>query len=554
MANGLTYYLQDRTNLSSLFPQFDANEDLEPIIECSGYDLILNEGCNCVDPDRITSPGGQPAIYNITIKNGGTTNKLILEDKSRIRLKATLPTNVCPFVNPDKPLPYCDPVTGSYVTGLTANARCEIQLSGNFALGGGPASLPTEQRPGNWYGNQINYVKQDDIKTISFLDDFNIHEGDIIAPASWNLYRCKILSYDSITYSAIIETPMETFPSYWYSCSGGIVIHSLISNKNTPFINADTVGGTINLIAENTSNQTINLFDNCCCNIKRCCSTLDITTTNTTGSNKTNSSLLGKTLTLKIDEVGAGYLTSDFGSRDSSGAINFITETVVCGIIGGYYNNHSTTNINRTPIDQKIILKTVINGTSNANFITMVGKLGKEWEIRNSPNVSVSPSYIYSRKSYVHLINCGNILERLVEKDGTVTRVLRSDFPLTTDLPNAWHHVPVNATNATWRYEEHFIRNGETFTFNCKFLPGDENTVAKIAITDDNYWFPISHGIIPAFVEHSFENKNPLEWEYGYITYKNDLGYDRQIRFWEIVFGSTEGGYIKSWRASGGVL
>ena len=133
-----TYYVQENnTPISELVAQGLADGDT---IQLQGKNLVIDIiTCGSADPDFTDE-----VDIGVTIKNdGGGECNLEFKDLTGIRLNATLPGTVHPWVDPDNPLParlkdgdpriiHDDP----YCTKLTANARVEIQLAGNFSLGG----------------------------------------------------------------------------------------------------------------------------------------------------------------------------------------------------------------------------------------------------------------------------------------------------------------------------------------------------------------------------------------------------------------------------------
>lgn len=137
------------------------------------------------------------------------------------------------------------------------------------------------------------------------------------------------------------------------------------------------------------------------------------------------------------------------------------------------------------------------------------------------------------------------------ESSGTVSRVARSDFPADTDLPDAFYFAPATASDVPWRYEDYWVRKGETLRLSCRAMRGGDNGAARVAIGEMAVWVPAEG--MPTLAEWVLDSGEPLVWRGGQIAWTNDTGEDRQVRVWSMASG-INGAYIRVWRATGGAM
>lgn len=533
MANGNTYYLQGTTNLEDLFESFDANEDLEPIIECSGFDLVLNENCDAADPDG--------KIYNITIQNSSSENKLILEDKSRIRLAASLPSNTSLWINPDKPLPYYDELTGSYETKFTANARCEIQLNGNFGLGSNGGNLPTETRPGGFLAKIKKWI---DTSTFQLEENSNInlHPNDMIEFTSYNsnyaaAFTRTIASYNSETKIIILATPAEG---------------SYVVRKDGQYIGL--IAGGVTLVNPN-NNWTISVLQK-----PMICGTLNFVSVNTGGFSCTNS-------ILKADRIGMAVFGFSYGDGQPC-ALCADNASVIVGQFVGYVISRPSNKFN-AKIGEACCTYTYSRGTSSGGDIVVNGghidmSLYSAFSQKQGVPMILKNVDLYSKntpsfKTAIYYNNCsinGVTINEWTESTGTVTCTKRNDLDPSIELPDAWYHVPSNSSVVTWRYEDVFVRAGESIRYHVYWMPSTEGAIASVAFTDNTIWWPdIMKLGLDLYPNIKFEaGLQNLHWYSKLLSWTNASNEDKQIRVWECVTGATPGGYLRTWRASGGIL
>jgi hypothetical protein len=164
-----------------------------------------------------------------------------------------------------------------------------------------------------------------------------------------------------------------------------------------------------------------------------------------------------------------------------------------------------------------------------------------------------------SRKEAYRVVDCdmpnvpsGDVQ---VESSGTVTRTARTDFPAATDLPDAFYHAPATAGNVTWRYEDRWVRKGETLRMRARWMPPGAGARASVAVTEHATWWPDLWPLgAEALAAREFAGGTELQWTGGEIAWRNDSGEDCQVRVWECVTGSTLGGYLRVWESTGGPM
>lgn len=160
----------------------------------------------------------------------------------------------------------------------------------------------------------------------------------------------------------------------------------------------------------------------------------------------------------------------------------------------------------------------------------------------------------------VHLDNCTiqgvPTGDMYLQNGGTAIRTARTSFPVDTDLPDAWAHTPNAAAAVTWRYEDRWVRKGETLRIRARWMPAGASSRASVAITELATWWPDLWPIgAEALAKTEFAaGLEQLKWHDGAVEWRNDTGEDCQVRVWECVSGDTLGGYLRVWEATGGAM
>lgn len=478
--------------------------DSAPTIALNGHDLI-------VDADAIS--------YNVTITNTGGTCHLELRDGGRIKLAATLPPSVGPWVDPENPLP-----ESNYVAGLMGNASAEIQLNGNFSLGGAPASLPTATRNGHFWGK---CVTSPTANSIVFDRDFPLRSKDYVFCISY--YNCcqlvEVSSYDSPTKTATFSTnlPTRNAGSVWALFAGGVAI---INKGSSTVVNAPIRAGTV--VVKSNDGRCFSGETNICR-----CLFWHGTTSYTNGDSAANPSIGF------VNQLACQHLfPKDVNVSLKINEAAFMKFTHIDGV-----------NIRGN-------LK--INGgvsTGAIGYLQDFGVSSGPGNVIHFANVNYPTMIIPRDKSAVSFSNCiiGNnqVEDTHFETSGTVSRVSRSSFPVDTDLPDAFYHAPATASDTTWRYEDYWVRKGETLRLSCRAMRGGDNGTARVAIGEMSVWVPAAG--MPVLAEWKLDSGEPLVWRGRQIQWTNDMDEDRQVRVWSMGSG-INGAYIRVWRATGGAM
>ena len=121
---------------------------------------------------------------------------------------------------------------------------------------------------------------------------------------------------------------------------------------------------------------------------------------------------------------------------------------------------------------------------------------------------------------------------------------------------NSWYHNPAIYSNTTWKYEDRIIPPNKQLYLRIQRLVEDDqdhtsvNSTAYVAITDETNWYPQTKS--GAYAEKIISNIPANQWFTTSLQYRNDTNEPTQVRVWECVTGSTDGGYLKVESAFGG--
>lgn len=502
-----THMLQSDTLISALMSSGGTLASGDTI-ELSGHALII-------DADAVSSP--------VTLTNSGATAHLELRDGGRIKLNASLPTSICPWVDPANPLP-----ESNYTTGLTANASAEIQLNGSFGLGGGPASLPTATRAGGFWALCLS---SSDSSHVTFDRDFPLHPGDIIVNATSDAANtnntCTVVSYDKVSRTAQIDNTgsQKTKGDLWFMLCGGVLLFRTgNTSSSTPVITNTLQGGTINFLGYAYGSGAVSIYA-IAINSNVCATRIAYKMRNGGGNaSKESSGLLTALSSVFARDVAADKLcTSATGKR-----FFIANELAASTIAGNEYDYISFCGGFVNSLDKAVFAK-------NATIKTAV----------ETPNV------FYQKRCVNCQINGIMVSDTQYEISGTVSRVARTDFPTDTDLPDAFYFAPATASDVPWRYEDYWVRKGETLRLSCRAMRGGDNGTARVAIGEMAIWVPAEG--MPTLAEWVMDSGEPLVWRGGQIAWTNDTDEDRQVRVWSMGRG-IHGAYIRVWQATGGAM
>ena len=509
-----THVLSAPTLISALMPSGGGTLASGDTIELSGHDLII-------DTDAVS--------YPVTLSNAGATAHMELRDGGRIGLNATLPTSICPWVDPEHPLPVSDEskaIDGDpYRTALTANARAEIKLNGTFSLGGGPASLPTATREGNFWALLLSSSATN---SLTFDRDLPLHPGDVLFNVSIqtnNAYNTvTVTAYDSASRTATIDntSATRTVGHLWGLIAGGVLI-LLTGSLDNPRISAPTTAGTLNILGYSSSTN--------------------------------NSYAIGTTSTIIADRIA-------FKAQNNASSINIYGS----GLLGE----------NACVIARQVVADPLCASKYSAPKYICVSECATWRQQANYADVFVSKGgFVYnltcarlikntkivnlgiagSRFGFIRAVSCTiqneAVSDTQFENSGTVSRVARSSFPVDTDLPDAFYHAPATAADVPWRYEDYWVRKGETLRIACRAMRGGDDAKARVAIGEMAVWVPAEG--MPTLAEWRCEGGQALEWQGGQIAWTNNTGEDCQVRVWTMATGLL-GAYLRTWRATGGAL
>lgn len=468
------HVLPGPTLISSLMPSGGGSLVSGDTIELSGHGLIL-------DTDAVE--------YPVTLLNNNEPAHLELKNGGRIRLNGTLPTSICPWVDPANPLP-----ESNYSAGLTANASAEIQLAFSGGLGGGPANLPTATRDGNFWGKCVSASGQ----TIVFDRDIALHSGDIIRCATTS-DSYQVSAYDPITFTATFPSSVSASAgSVWFVVAGGVLINRVVSGagNNGLFIQSDISCGTLNLFSTRTegssSTSFVGVSSNVCVFANRMC-------------------------------FAAGN-ASNYNGMFSTGVIAAVRQLATPNLFknsAGYCTCKSN----------ELLAGTYTLGDSRKKIVAVRLCLPTSFSLKAGQIVIAG--------------------ETQYTASGTVSRVSRTDFPVDTDLPDAFYFSPTTPKDVPWRHEDYWVRKGETLRLSCRAMRGGDTSSARVAIGEMGEWWPADG--MPVLAEWRCDGGQALEWQGGSLEWTNDTGEDCQVRVWSMATGE-HGAYLRVWRATGGAM
>lgn len=521
--NNVITLTQD-TTMSELVNDSDIPLVDADTIQLKGHNLIVDIiTCGSADPDY-----NDEVNIGVTVKNdGGGECNLEFKDLSGIRLNATLPVTVYPWVDPDNPLPVItkDPrkvIHGDpYCTKLTANARAEIQLAGNFSLGGGSASLQTITRSDKWYSNIVTWPSNTECELEDIL---NVHKNDmfgiICGGDNAGFYRITNIQSKTITIS---ESPLGNYrPTSGVCCimGGGFMIKGL-HNNTTPMINQNINFGALSIL-KNASNGN-SIF--------------------------TNAIIIGDRL-IGMPHVNGRTWAKSLCQGISCAIINDIATPCLKGEnIGG----------SKIKVIAKNILTTYNMGTGDCqNDIIADYFVGCSFIFGTNTTVRVHSKVITSngigmdrgtmdKYSFIHGENWAYYNNRNVYQISTGTVQFYED-------KKAWQHKPTNATYTTWRYTDRLIPPHKYLFLRIFRLveSASQNSEARVAITDTANWYPeTKFGALADIVIRDIETD---KWQTYSLKWRNDSDEPQQVRVWECASGSTDGGYLRVEEATGGPM
>lgn len=552
--NNIITLTQD-TTMSELVNDSDIPLVDADIIQLKGHNLIVDIiTCGSADPDFTDEVN-----MGVTVKNdGGGECNLEFKDLSGIRLNATLPGTVHPCVDPDNPLPVFtkDPrkvIHGDpYCTKLTANARVEIQLAGNFSLGGGSASLPTETREGKFYAKIKTITSNTEIE---FDDNIDLHKNDyLINYYLWDSNTCKVSSYNSTTKIAILSSALRyTYTNkYCASYGGGILVYR-ISNGGNAIINADINFGALSILGTNTKKENNNFlsFSNCKVigNRLNCMSYIDSDVTN----NHDRQGYFCQSANLNVKNVVAWYLVP-YGPHSNSRYFADSCIFIENAIFYAFFNTDANHNYQYAYNNIHIKIKNLIT-----NFLAQGQIYSGILEIENV-NVWDTNSQLVSKGDFqtpgkFALLYYGqahfrlkDLYNAIVEEPGILSLVEKNN------VKNIWHHMPSNTYNTTWKYSDHLISPKSILRLKVRRMVESASSAseARVAITDTANWYPqTKYGALSELVMNNLETDR---WHTFNLQYKNPTDEPLQVRVWECVSGSTDGGYLKVEEATGGPM
>lgn len=520
-----TITLSTDTLISTLMPSGGGTLASGDTIQLAGHSLI-------VDADAVD--------YPVTIANSGGDANLELRDLGRIKLNATLPATVHPWVDPEHPLPVsAEPgIDGdTYRTPLTANARAEIQLAGNFSLGGGAASLPTATREGGFYG----LVASTSSGTITLDRSVNLHAGDFLVHLSHHAYvGCSTVSeYNSTSNLVSFNSSPSRLANgdLWGVIGGGVVINLLASNKNyTRTIGAPIIGGTINIVALD------------CAIIGAAICAESFSLANKTIVDMYNFPFAGFVFdgTLKTSRLVASYLFPGSTNNENAGIANLPSNYIDAEEVALWWFLWAPDgNVLSSPVRIRggIIGRRPLNNdwpcfsprTADSSVLAF-----------SAYGTSFISAITYFRGPY-RLKNCnvaGNVVSAQIESAGIVS-----------DSPDGFYHAPATATNVTWRYTERTVAPGATLRLRCAWQrEGSAATRASVAVTDPATWWPQLWPLgADALASVEFTG-GTADWRQELLTWRNTGTEAVTVRVWECVTGMVSGGYLKVEEVKGGQL
>ena len=507
-------------------------------IEMNGHNLVMDIiTCGSSDTNDLD--------IGLTITNSGADCNLEFKDLSGIRLNASLPPTVHPYVDPAHPLPVQDPnhaIDGdAYRTPLTANARAEIQLASGIALGGGIANLPTESRSGAFWAN---LVSSPDSTTLKFDRSIELHPGDfLVCLSSYNTFqKIRVVSWDTSTYTATLASnaSRRTSGDLWAVLAGGVCV-KLLGTPVSNIVN-NVKAGTILLLGFSDIGQFY------CGTTRLTAKFFGCSLTNIVYSSATNESS-----SVLVDRCVCNSIVSPDNNWPAI-LVNFLANEIATNSI--CHNKNPYVNTGR------IYLGGGSFGEVNANwiFFSALENAGVSLHMKNIAVKALNTRGFANIKSAFRVENVSHASlpsgDCQVESSGTVTRTARTSFPVDTDLPDAQYHAPNAATTVTWRYEDRWVRKGAVLRILSRWMPSAAGSKASAAVTKLSAWWPIIWQLgAEVLAKTEFvSGLEQLKWHSGSLTWRNDTWEDCQVRVWECVTGDTMGGYLRVWEATGGPM
>lgn len=511
-----THALTADTLISTLMPSGGGSLASGDTIQLAGYSLI-------VDSDAVD--------YPVTIANSGTDANLELRDLGRIKLDATLPSNVHPWIAPDNPLPVsAEPgIDGDpYRTNLTANARAEIQLAGNFSLGGGAASLPTDTRTGNFYARAVSYPTA---STVVFDRDLPLHVGDVLYRMSQfgaNQWSFSVVGRDEQTGAWIVDGSYPTTDGgeLFGVLAGGVAIR-VASSMAKDLLTADANGGTLNVFHAATSfkmcGDIVNLFFDKFAECGHPGVNLNRVNTNGWGFGKYGRYEFGKIIAPEL------CCTDDWHS--------FLVAQDAA-IFRPLWNYNLGFDSSKVILHRGEIGRAYVAVPRNRLDISLVLE-----------NVGAPIGFEQGIFGVVHLKNC-NIPNA---PSGDV--IFGPNGSVTLQGDKSFYHAPATAADVTWRYADRAVPPGATLRLRCAWRrEGSVATRASVAVTDPATWWPQLWPLgADALASVEFTG-GTADWRSELLTWRNTGTEAVQVRVWECVTVTAAGGYLKVEEVKGGQL
>lgn len=524
-----THTLTADTLISTLMPSGGGSLASGDTINLSGRSLI-------VDADAVD--------YPVTIANSGVDANLELRDLGRIKLNATLPANVNPYIDPAHPLPVsAEPgIDGDpYRTNLTANARAEIQLNGNFSLGGGAAILPTETRDGPFWSKVVSWANN---TSCTLARPMPLHVGDLLmrcgSTAAWGVITFgRVASYNettlNVTFSESVGSGLNAGDALGI-VAGGVVLYRPYHPRNCVLVSPCNAG-TLNFVSVGSTDGWGNGLTESTLRAHR----VGMATYGAVGAEYQACGICGVNSSVVIEEAVAHALCFVGGANPVLSASAIIGELAATGMASLYpvSLSGSSVRVGGGYLREYLLFSspTYAAGGGCGVFASLSGM-----ELGAYPNTG--------KKGGVELNQCtvgGNPVDsKLVTSSGTVTRTERGGWYMN-------YHAPATATDSTWSYTDRTVAPGATLRLACTWSrEGGSATRASVAITDTATWWP-QLWLVGENALSSTEFSGVAESQ-QLLTWRNTGTEARQVRVWECVTGSTGGGYLKVEEVKGGAL
>lgn len=504
-----TITLTADTLISTLMPSGGGSLASGDNIQLAGHSLI-------VDADAVD--------YPVTIANSGGDANLELRDLGRIKLNATLPANVHPWIDPAHPLPVAaEPgIDGDpYRTPLTANARAEIQLNGaDFSLGGGAASLQTETRVGAFFAE---VASSSDSTHLTFTEDISLHAGDVLVllSGSYNQrYKVVVADYADRTATFSSSLGKRDGGDIWAIVAGGIVVNRLVSaNTQQTWISSPTIAGTLNLFAQfSNSTSYIGISD---------------------------ASIVADRLTWFPSS------NSDFGRECFASQAYFNIKQLSCVRILAQ-TTASPVAPNRGVVSGEVgeLASDIIAYAQNSK-----GGQGGRLTIHKARLCHDWGNYVCSGID----VSAGKSNYSIVANDSFSSATVGGLTTLTsgtiTSNGLAYYHSPATSADVTWRYTDRTVPPGATLRFRCAWRrEGSSATRASVAITDTATWWPQLWPLGAEALASVEFTGGTVVWRSELLAWRNTGTEAATVRVWECVTGTVGGGYLKVEEVKGGAL